>query len=598
MNQVIEQPVVRNLTGQLADDLAWLENHCRQRGELSSQSGALRLASAVVRNIIGPYLEGQPPVPLHLAVVGGAGAGKSTIANMLTGSALAESNPQAGFTRHPIAYVSSNGNVTWPAYAGFLDRLQRLTQPAPASLDEDVYQVRRVPSEAGKFSLLDTFVVWDCPDMTTWAATHYVPRLLEVSGLADVLVYVASDERYNDEVPTQFLRLLLEAGKTVIVCLVKMKEADAPAFVTHFQKEVLGRMPARPIACLTVPHLTHEQLADPVKLAGAYRIPIVNQLAVLSAAPGDTRKRSVLSAVDFLKNQQGMLLASARADVAGLQGWRNLVQQGQFEFESRYRREFLSSERFRRFDEALVKLLDLLELPGAGKVLSTTLTVLRTPYRLLKGLFTKAMQRPDMPSLPERPVLETALAGWLDLLRKEAARRTTTHPVWSHADKAFAAGLAEQVRSQFEEGFRAFQQGLGEEVDRTARAIYEELEKNPIALNTLRGSKFALEVAAITSTLVAGGINWFDIILIPLAASVTHQLVELLGQQYVESQRELARSRQEALIRQHLSGPIAQWLIQWPATGGSQYERLQAILRRVPGAIQQLERLVEQPGQT
>ena len=41
--------------------------------------------------------------------------------------------------------------------------------------------------------------------MTTWAATGYVPRLLEIAGLADVVVYVASDERYNDEVPTRQL---------------------------------------------------------------------------------------------------------------------------------------------------------------------------------------------------------------------------------------------------------------------------------------------------------------------------------------------------------------------------------------------------------
>src|SRR5262249_47722725 len=148
-------------------------------------------------------------------------------------------NPQAGFTRHPIAYTGANEQGSWPAHLGFLGSLQRLAKPSPASLDADVYQVRRVPVEPGDFTLLQTFVVWDCPDMTTWAATGYVPRLLEVAGLADVIVYVASDERYNDEVPTQFLRLLLQAGKAVIVCLVKMRETDAPAFVAHFQKEVL-----------------------------------------------------------------------------------------------------------------------------------------------------------------------------------------------------------------------------------------------------------------------------------------------------------------------------------------------------------------------
>src|SRR5436305_6298885 len=108
--------------------------------------------------------------------------------------------------------------------------------------------------------------------MTTWAATGYVPRLLEVAALADVLVYVASDERYNDEVPTHFLRLLLEIGKPVVACLMKMKEADAPTLVAHFQKEVLGRLPPGAVACLAIPQLSPAELADPIRLAGRYRI--------------------------------------------------------------------------------------------------------------------------------------------------------------------------------------------------------------------------------------------------------------------------------------------------------------------------------------
>ena len=493
-----------------------------------------------------------------------------------------------------MAYTSTNGQAAWPAHLGFLGNLQRLARPSPSSLDADVYQVRRVPTEPGVFSLLDHFVVWDCPDMTTWASAGYVSRLMEVAALADVIVYVASDERYNDEVPTQFLRLLLQAGKAVIVCLVKMREADAPAFVAHFQKEVLSKMPGRAVACLTIPYLTPAQLADPVHQAGRYRIPLLNQVAVLGDPAAPARRRSVRTATSFLVAAQDHLLSAARNDMAALQGWRNLVQQAQTEFDLRYRREYLTTEKFHRFDEALVRLLELLELPGVGRVVSGALWVVRTPYRLAKAFFNKALKRPDTPSMPERPILETALAGWLNLLRKEAARLADTHPVWAHIDKGFGSGLVEQAREHFEQGFKGFQLGLADEVDRTARAIYEELEQNPVALNTLRGTKFALEVGAITGTIVAGGINWFDLILVPLAASVTHHLVELLGKQYVDSQREQARARQLALVTQYISGPLGEWLAQWPATGGSAYERLQQALRRIPPAVQQLDAAVTQ----
>src|SRR5262249_40085621 len=159
---------------------------------------------------------------------------------------------------------------------GFLEPLRRLPESGPANLDEDVYQVRRVPQDSMSAGLLKDFVIWDCPDMTTWAATGYVPRLLEIAGLADVIVYVASDERYNDEVPTQFLHLLLLTGKPVVICLLKMQEADAPAIVAHFQRDVLGRFSHETLACLAIPFLTPDQLADPAGQAARYRIPLLN----------------------------------------------------------------------------------------------------------------------------------------------------------------------------------------------------------------------------------------------------------------------------------------------------------------------------------
>src|SRR5882672_1904152 len=113
----------RTLCTQLADDLGWLEGHCSHQPDLAVHAGQLRLAAALVRNAIGPALDKQPPAPLHVAVVGGAGSGKSTVANFLTGSVTAEANPQAGFTRHPVAYVHCNQPREWPAYLGFLGPL-------------------------------------------------------------------------------------------------------------------------------------------------------------------------------------------------------------------------------------------------------------------------------------------------------------------------------------------------------------------------------------------------------------------------------------------------------------------------------------------
>jgi hypothetical protein len=286
------------------------------------------------------------------------------------------------------------------------------------------------------------------------------------------------------------------------------------------------------------------------------------------------------------------LLAAARQDVAALESWRSAVLAGQVEFDNRYRREYLASEKFRSFDDALIRLLELLELPGVGKIVSGTLWVVRTPYRLLKGWLGKAISRPESPSLPEMHVLQEALSGWLDQLRKEAVRRGDSHPVWAHLEKGFASGLGDLVQDRFQQGFRTFQLSLADEVDRTARSIYEELEKKPVLLNILRGGNLTLDVAAIGGAFVLFHPGAIDFVLVPLMASVKQHLVEWFGKQYVENQRDQIRLRQQLLATQYISEPLAEWLAQWPATGGSTFERLQLALRRIPPALQELDAAV------
>src|SRR5437868_14328030 len=165
----MDAAAIRTLTSELADDLAWLEEHSRRQPQLAERAGELRLAAALVRNVVAPYLDGQPPRPLHLAVVGGAGTGKSTVVNFLCGATAAEANPQAGFTRHPVAYTDADSANRWPGQLGFLGPLERLEGPAASDVDEDVYQVRKLPPDSQDGAVLRQFVVWDCSDMTQWA---------------------------------------------------------------------------------------------------------------------------------------------------------------------------------------------------------------------------------------------------------------------------------------------------------------------------------------------------------------------------------------------------------------------------------------------
>lgn len=601
MSATLEPPTVRtgvdrepprNLYNEviqhLAADYGWLEQHALSHGVKGQEVTRLRLTRALVANSLGPFLKRVDPPPLHIVVVGGAGAGKSTLVNFLIGAPVAETNPQAGFTRHPVAYTLVRNLLPWFAGESPLHRLRRLDYPAAANLDEDVFQIRAVTIAEEAQSILPHAIVWDAPDMTTWQASGYVGRLLEVIGLADLVIYAASDERYNDTIPTQYLQLLMQAGKPVVTCLLKMQEAQALTLVDHFRTEIIARLPecTRVSACLAIPFMSAEELSDPLGKGRRFRDPLFQAVRWWVERPKQTRLEVVRHEVDYLESSEDGILQLARRDLKALETWHDLVLRGEKEFSTRYICEHLTGEQFPRFNEALVRLLQLLELPGWGQVVSKTLWVVRTPYRWLKDLVSKAATTTPEAKLPEEPVLTAGFNSWLDLLRREVAAREDTHPVWMQIKLGFAASLPDKAKQEFQQCLQKFQTQIIQEVERTARSIYEDLEKHPAALNTLRCTKFSLEALAIGGTVLSlGATSLLNIAAVPIVASLSQELIEFFGKQYVDHQREKTRARQKELFRLTMAEPLSRWLINWPTTGGTTMERLQLALKRIPENI-------------
>ena len=582
----------RNTVRQLADDLSWLEDHCRKNPGLTVHAAHLRLASALTRNVIGPSVDGQKESPLFVAVVGGAGAGKSTVVNFLAGSVVADANPQAGFTRHPTAFVPEANRGSWPTQLGFLGPLVRINEEKPASVDEDVYQVKRLPAGTTDASMID-FVIWDCPDMTTWASSNYVSRLMEVVALADVVVYVASDERYNDEVPTQFLHLTIQAGKPVVCCLTKMREADQEGLIQHFRTEVLGKLPAAlgdipALPVVAIPNIPSDIRKDPAVAGAKYRVPLLNELLALAPSPKMARQRTVSNAVKYLQHAGDGLLNVARRDLGELETWRGLVTDAQREFEQRYRSEYLAGEAFRRFDQTKLDVLKMLELPGPGAFMSMALALVRKPYDLLRGLVSKTITRPSMTNLGEQAVCNAAMESWLAKLQAEALRRHPTHPMWKNVTVGFDTTLKTQAHDLYSQNFRILEAKETTELDATARAVPDALDKNPVLLNVLRGAIITLDVVVIVLVVwLTWPPGWWLLLLIP-ALSITRHAVEVIVGAIVNRERNKLRAEREALLKSQLTNPLQNWLAEWPTSGGTSLERLQQVLTRIPASIREL----------
>ena len=210
------------------------------------------------------------------------------------------------------------------------------------------------------------------------------------------------------------------------------------------------------------------------------------------------------------------------------------------------------------------------------------------------------MVRPDVLNLSEQNVLTGALSGWLDRLQAEALRRAGTHPVWKQIAHGFDAGLSVQARDRFAQEFRTFELKETDELESAGRALVDGLEKNPALLYTLRGGKLVIDALAVFAVLYYTWVpSWYHLLLLPIVVSVTHQLTELLARGAAETARARVRNQREQLVSAALTAPLGAWLGEWPATGGSSFEKLQQVLLRVPDEIRKLtERVTAKVNET
>jgi hypothetical protein len=575
----------------------------------------LRLADGLVRNVLRPFLQRgvDGALPLHVAVVGGAGTGKSSVVNLLLGAVVAEANPQAGFTRHPVAYLPENASLDQTIPDGLLSPLRRLEGQRPANLDEDVYQVRRFCPIASENEFWHQIVVWDCPDVTSCHSDTYLPRVLEIVSLADVVIYVASDERYNDEEPTQLLRVVLRMGKRVVCCLTKVPEAGSATLRSHFQSQVLQPITAElgvdrsRIEVTVVPFLSPQVLADPAGLCHGWHQSLLDAVCPWRDQPIPTREAAVRAAVDFLEASNNELRSTLAADLDALKTWRGLVERGRQQFEERYR-EFLNEKRFQRFEQSFVKLLELLELPGAGRWLSRSVSLTRWPWeKVLEPLIKQLLQgstntRQDgsshlleeRPHMPEEAVLRESWQAWLNSLGVEAAQRSSAHKLFATLDAGWMGSVAQQESIPYEACLRDVGRALDEEVERTARAIYADLEQNPPLLNSLRGIKLTAEAGSIVTVVALGGISLWDPVLICVVTPVIQKVVEAFGQKYVDARKAETRQRQQALMDQMMARPLQDWLIGLATRPGSPCEGLEQLEQRLPQNIGRVGQAVRQ----
>lgn len=178
---------------------------------------------------------------LWLVFLGGTGTGKSTLFNALCGLGLSRTGVERPKTRGAIAYAHTGA----PIEHGF-----PFPDLPPARRPADTSGATLESGEPDKLVILDHdrtelahLALADTPDLDSLEEENRkVARALVL--LADAVVFVTSQEKYADEVPSDFLRRIIEEEKPVYFLLNK---AD-PDFSTRDAMEVFSgqdiRLPA------------------------------------------------------------------------------------------------------------------------------------------------------------------------------------------------------------------------------------------------------------------------------------------------------------------------------------------------------------------
>jgi hypothetical protein len=554
----------------------------------------VRYALAQLRQRICPALstDWASNDPIHVVMFGGTNSGKSTVLNVLLGRAAAGMSYRARFSQHPEAYRAADlGNSFVEAFPTRFAGYQRYSNTHPPRRNDlelraqgYLYAVAiNDPTRLERQALapLPTapVVYWDVPDFSTEEALLYMPAVLDTIALADLVVMTVTKENYADHRGQMLRGLICASGVPLRVVANKLEDGS------HLLADIqLKLADSADQACRVAPdHLHPLPHVKDVDEPGRLRQLLLDQGAALlrQAVLGDVagglqlKKQALRGAILFLDRRLDDLLVPLKAEVSAGEHWNRIVERAtQAEFYDRYRRDYLDGEKYVDFNQTLIKLLDLLEVPGIGPIISAISKGLRAVSNAIVGAAAAAFRgffqaKPaSQDRAPESDTVIACVEHWIETLKNEAQVQADRdqHPAWKD--------LARQIGShQF---MVSFTKGLGtaylhyrEQMDRItderARALYEIIRRNPKLLHSLRGLKLALDAGTTGLIVASHGLNWTDAVIAPLVIPVQRLLLEYGVEKYLDVQKARLKDDQFAafgeMIETHMVAPVRQLFV-------------------------------------
>jgi hypothetical protein len=530
-----------------------------------------------------------PDAPILAVVAGGTNVGKTTLLNALAGAEVARATPLARGTKAAVIWAH-RARVASFLRGGFLPGYERRALSRPEEPNEDASAGALLVAGHERQDLFAVALA-DSPDIDS---VHKGNKRVawDLLYASDAVLFVASEEKYNDEACVAFLERAFRHGKRVLALLNK---CGAPEAEEDFRRAVVPGAAARagrPEAAarlFTVPYLpgSGAQRAERAREAAA---PIAAAVAALAEDAESIRVEARRGAARALAEEAAPALERLRREAESLAHYRAEVKRLADDAARAYRAGLVALPIY-EFDRVFNLLADALKVPLIDDFYARLRDAGRPVGRFFgrlvgwggseDGAVEKGTSERDRRDLDAARVrLGEALAGirrlperyppeLADALSAAMLPATEAEPLFA-LDAAYGESLSREAEAW---------------VDEVLRDLHRRLAARPGAVALGRALKGTLRAVAATAAVVAfGHVGIEDLLIAPTVDLMVKLGVEkVVDRAYFAERRDEFYDRRAAVFRRLVEERAASLALA-RLRGGASPERIAALRRAIEEA--------------
>ena len=487
---------------------------------------------------------------LQVVVIGPTQVGKSSIVNLLLNNTIAGVSALAGYTVHPQGFLAGVSGHDHQWLEGHFGDFRRVEMKDLNAQDYNAYSL--MPADKVPPTPLPDCLLWDLPDFDSIDAAGYREGVLTTIGLADIVVLVVSKEKYADQSVWEIMALL-EPLKLPTIIIVNKLVADSQQAVLLSLSDKWRQ--ARKDAVPTIIPLNYQSSG---RLETWPQVEFESARRAFTEAVSQRRPSEQSSFEKAYLNQhwQGWL-APIREEETALKTWGQLLDHAVKEALAQYERDYLEHpHHYETFQNALLELLTLLEIPGLAKILSKIRRVLTWPVRQVFRWGRFGKRSSDAVDISQEiNLLNQKAEHFLIQISEKIIDQIDDEPEkaqWWKEMNAVMRSNRQEIMEGFSQAALVYHEDFQGEVEDIAQRLYRKLQDQPAVLNSLRATRLTTDSAAIALAIKTGGIGLQDLIITPLMLSVTSLLAESALGSYIGRLEMELKQKQLATVKQQL----------------------------------------------